>query len=181
MVGDIQEKTFNQQFTIPSELTLHSTSGGPRLKMFPISEFENLHKKTETFQNLTLDKDNNPLAHLHEDGYDIEIDFFPSEESITVFNLRGKQVLYNGRTRTLSCDNLSLQLDPVNGMISLRILIDRASIEIYGNKGVVYIPRFFVPEHQNRSYSATCTLGENVVQSLNIHQLKSIWESSESP
>ena len=52
---------FNQQMTVPSELTVHSTGAGPHLRMNPIWELETLRTRTHEWTDLTLKRSENPL------------------------------------------------------------------------------------------------------------------------
>jgi len=167
---------FNQQFTIPVELTLHSTDEGPRMRMNPVKELETLRAKTHEWKELTLKAGENPLAGIKGDLFDVEVEFKPAADTETVFDLRGEKVVYNAKDQTLSCGNLRTPLKPVKGAIYLRILLDRTSIEVFGNHGRVYIPRCILPKDDNRSLGASCGKGEVKASFLRVHELKSAWE-----
>jgi len=167
---------FNQQFTVPSLLTLHSTPKGPRLRMNPIEELETLRKKTCTWDDITLTPDANPLDDIKGDLYDIEIEFTPGAEARTIIDLRGEKVIYDAKARTLSSGNVRSPLEAVDGAINLRILLDRTSLEVFANDGRLYIPRCITPKDDNLSLSATCGKGRVKVRSLWVHELKSAWE-----
>ena len=93
---------FNQQMTLPSELTLHSTDEGPRLRMNPIKELEKLRTKTHKWKNIVLKAGENPLAELKGDLFDLEVEFEPREDSDTIFDMRGNTIQYNAKTQILS-------------------------------------------------------------------------------
>ena len=66
-------------------------------------------------------------------------------------------------------------LAPEDGMIRLRILLDRTSIEVFGNDGRLYMPLCLIPPDWNRSLAAYCANGEVKVHSLRVYELKSAW------
>ena len=167
---------FNQQMTIPLELSLRTTEKGPRLFMYPVREVETLRQKTHTWNNITLTSDTNPLAALQGKLYDIEVEFAPGTSSETVFDLRSVKVRYDAESRTLSCNNVKAPLKTTDGAIRLRILIDRSSIEVFGNDGRVYIPLCIMLPEDNLSYSAATSKGMSKVKFLRVHELKSIWK-----
>ncbi len=167
---------FNQQMTIPSELTLHSTDNGPRLRMNPIQELERLRIKTHKWVDVVLKAGENPLSGLESDLFDLEVEFEPSADSETIFDIRGFRIVYNSETQTLSSCGKPTKLIPVEGVIRLRILLDRASIEVYCNDGRVYIPHVVFPKENNLSLGATCSKGEVKAEYLRVHELKSSWE-----
>ena len=167
---------FNQQFTAPSELTLHSTQDGPRLRMNPIQELEILRTKTHEWTDVLVKVEENRLSEIKGDLFDLEVEFEPAEGSETVFDMRGTRVVYSSNTQTLSCGSLRSKLPPIDSVIRLRILLDRTSIEVYGNDGRVYIPSVVFPGVNNLSLKATCVQGEVKASFLRVHELKSSWE-----
>jgi len=167
---------FNQQMTLPVELTLHSTDKGPRMRMNPVKELETLRAQTHKWTDLTLKAGENPLAGIRGDLFDVEVEFEPAANTETIFDLRGEKVVYNAQSQTLSCGNVRTSLKSERGVIRLRILLDRTSIEVFGNDGRVYIPRCIIPRDDNRSLSASCRNGEVKVRFLRVHELKSAWE-----
>lgn len=174
--GQYPGMPFNQQMTFPSELTLHSTKDGPRLRMNPIEEIETLRTKTHEWNNIVLKESVNPLSGLKGDLFDVEVQFEPSDGSETIFDIRGIKFVYNCETQTLSSCGTPMKLKPINGVIRLRILLDRTSIEVYGNNGRRYLPLIAYPEEDNLSLIATCSKGQVKANYLRVHELKSIWE-----
>ncbi len=169
---------FNQQMTVPSELTLHSTEDGPRLRMNPIQELETLRTRTHEWTDVTLTRSDNPLSDIEGDLLDLEIEFEPTVGAETTVEMRGSSVVYDSEAQTLSSCGASAQLPPVNGLISLRILLDRTSIEVYGNDGRLHIPHVIFPEENDRSVRLTCSNGEVKATYLRVHELNSAWEDS---
>jgi len=174
--GSYPGMPFNQQMTVPVELTLHSTDKGPRMRINPIKELDTLRAKTHGWKDLPLKAGENPLAGIKGDLFDVEVEFEPAADTETIFDLRGEKVVYNARDKTLSCGNLRTPLAPEKGLIQLRIMLDRTSIEVFGNNGRVYIPRCIIPKDDNRSVSASCGNGEVKASFLRVHELKSAWE-----
>jgi sucrose-6-phosphate hydrolase SacC (GH32 family) len=66
-------------------------------------------------------------------------------------------------------------LHQMDGKINLRILVDRTSIEIFGNKGRVYMPMSVILDEADQSLAMSVTGGEARVASLEIYQMKGIW------
>jgi fructan beta-fructosidase len=209
--GQYPGMPFNQQMTIPVELTLHSTDEGPRLRMNPIKELESLRSKTHKWTDLVLGRaadsivpsplpaqrnsggegrvrggksssaarlkaGENPLAEIQGDLFDLEVEFQPPAGTQTIFDLRGHKVIYDAQTLTLSSGKLRAPLKPDNGTIHLRMLLDRTSIEVFGNQGRVYLPLCILPADDNRSLDASCDHGEVKADFLHVHELKSAWE-----
>ena len=166
----------NHQMTIPSELTLHSTKNGPRLRMNPIRELESLRTKTHEWTDVSLSSGEKPWRDLEGDLIDLEIEFEPLPGAVAVFTLRGNEVIYDSEAATLSsCDRQTI-LEPENSLIRLRILLDRTSVEVYGNDGSVYIPHVVFPSADDHSISAKCIKGQIKANYLRVHELTSSWK-----
>jgi sucrose-6-phosphate hydrolase SacC (GH32 family) len=178
--GQHHDMPFSQQMTLPSELTLHATQDGPRLRLNPITELETLRTHTEHWHDLELDSTTNPLSRLNGELYEIEIELTPGKKSRTEIHLRGIQICYNAETKELSCKDVTCILEPENGLICLQIFVDRASIEIYANHGRVYVPLIHAMPVDNRSYSISVTGGECHVHALQVHKLEAIWPPTTS-
>jgi sucrose-6-phosphate hydrolase SacC (GH32 family) len=56
------------------------------------------------------------------------------------------------------------------------MLLDRTSIEVFGNQGRVYLPLCVLPDDDNRSLTASCGHGEVRAGYLHVHELKTAWE-----
>lgn len=62
-----------------------------------------------------------------------------------------------------------------NQKISLRMLVDTASVEIFGNEGEVYMPIGVIFDKDNLSISLSTKGGEAIADSLDVYELESIW------
>ena len=118
----------------------------------------------------------NPLDEIQGDLFDLEVEFQPAAGTQTIFDLRGHKVVYDAQTQTLSSGQLRTPLKPENGTIHLRMLLDRTSIEVFGNQGRVYLPLCILPDDDNRSLTASCAHGDVKTNFLHVHELKSAWE-----
>jgi fructan beta-fructosidase len=95
------------------------------------------------------------------------------------FTVRGVPIVYDAGRRQLSCRGCAAPLAPAAGLhdggIRLEILVDRTSIEIYGNGGRVYMPVGVVPADANRSLEVFAHGGAAKAESLEVWQLRSAW------
>ena len=167
---------FNQCMLFPCELTLRSTGEGVRMFTKPVKEIELLHKKKHTWRNLTVKGGPNPLSAVKGELFDIRTEFEVGAAGRVVLNLRGSEAIYDVKTRQLSCRGRKATLKPIRGKVSLQILVDRTSIEIFGNDGRVYMPLGAVAQVNNRSLSLTSQGDPTKVASLEVHELRSAWQ-----
>jgi fructan beta-fructosidase len=174
---------FNQQFAIPRELTLKTTKEGIRLYGAPVREIENIHGEKQSWNNVTVKPEDNPLSELQGELYHIISEFMISENSDVEFgfNLRGFEIMYNTQNNMLTAhrptDNAvsEVKLLPENGKIRLEILLDRASIEVYANNGLIPMAFFYIPEDRNAKLSLVSNDGNIVLNSMDVYELESIW------
>ena len=173
--GFYPEMPFNQQMTVPSELSLDTTEEGPRLRMLPVAELETLRTTTHEWSDVLLNDHDNPLAAIDADLLDLETEFQVVDGAVTCLTLRGFRVSYDSAAGSLSCCGTVTNLPPLGGVVRLRILLDRASIEVYANDGRVYVPRVVIPEDDNRSIAMTCSTGTTTANYIRVHEMKSSW------
>ena len=142
----------------------------------------------------------NLFKDLHEDLYDINIVVEPGQSSSFEIGIRGATIHYDAVKKIISCGGPDVEnpilpfnrssdekpginftnnlgeapLAPENGRIQLRILVDRTTIEVFGNNGKIVITSCFMPEEENKSYSFTSN-GEIKVVHAEAHSLRSAW------
>lgn len=138
--SDFPDMPFSQQISIPCELTLRSTSTGPRIYRKPIREVETLHAKTTTHERLELGSAPVILAEQG-DLYRIRATpDIPKDGSVT-FTLRGIAVTLTDKTLASGGDSVEVP----SGVKSVDILLDRGSVEVFVNDGEVSFTRYALP------------------------------------
>jgi len=167
---------FNQCMLFPVSLTLRTTDDGVRMFAEPIAEIKNIHGKKYTWKNETLKLDQNLLAGPTGDLYHIRGTFKTDPTDKFSFNIRGTEVVYDARKEQIMCKDKSAKLQPEKGVITLEILVDRNSIEIFGNNGRVYMPMGGVLPEDNKTLELSAKVAEVKVDLLEIYELNSIWK-----
>ena len=92
-----------------------------------------------------------------------------------VFQFQGVTVTYNAASQQISCNGNTPSLPPLNGSVQLEIIVDRDTIEIFGNHGQLYMPLPAANSTGNSLISLTCAGGSANFSSLTVNKLKSIW------
>ena len=84
-------------------------------------------------------------------------------------------VVYDAAKQELVCHDRRNPLPPINGKVRLQVLVDRTSLEIFGNDGLLYMPMAgnFIPD--DHSLALTATDAAIRCDSLEVNELKSIW------
>jgi fructan beta-fructosidase len=167
---------FNQQMTVPVELTLRTTDDGPRLFAVPVKEIETLHERKQTWKELALPPGINPLAELKGELFDIRAELRPSAAEQVVFTLRGVPLVYDANKEQVMCQGKAAPLKVrKGGTVRLHILVDRGSIEVFGNEGQVALSAGVLMPVDNRTLALSAKGGAAKVETLTVHVLKSAW------
>jgi len=166
---------FNQQMSFPRELTLRATPAGPRLAMAPVREIEKIRGAKRIWKNAVLKADAPDLPLGQGELWDIEAALEPRSARAVGLRVRGVEIVYDGKARTLACLGKTAPLEPRDGRIDLRVLVDRTSIEIYAGGGLVTLCSCFLPDLADRSLGAFARGGEARIASLTRYELARAW------
>ncbi len=166
---------FNQMMLFPVCLILRTTEEGPRLFVEPIREIESLHQQEERWKNLTIHPGENPLAKCKGDLFHIRAELQVDQCTECGFMIRDVPVVYNAAKQELTCQGKTAPLKPVNGTIFLELLVDRTSIEIYGNRGRRYMPIGILLAEKPESLGIYVKEGKLQIRDLEVFELKSAW------
>ena len=166
---------FNQQMSFPCKLTLRTTSEGIRLHREPVVEIENIHTYTHAWSDLPLKPGEDPLAGLTGELFDIRADIALNGATAVGFNIRGQKVHYDVAAQALTFLERSGPLAPQNGKIRVQLLVDRISIEAFGNDGELSMTSYFLPDLDDADIGIYSEGGTATVASLKVHELKSSW------
>jgi fructan beta-fructosidase len=168
---------FNQMMGLPITLTLRTTEDGPRLFAQPVKEFNSLRSKSTRIKAQPLRPGGNPLAGLRGELLDLEAELAVGDAREVGFVLRGVKVSYDARKQELTCGDKKAALKAGNGKIRLRLLVDRTSLDIFGNDGRLYMPMGVLVPQDNRSLELYSQGGGARIESLRVSELESAWKS----
>jgi sucrose-6-phosphate hydrolase SacC (GH32 family) len=173
--GKFPDMPFNQQMSIPCELTLRTFDDGIRLCMAPVREIKKLRGASSSWKKAALKPGENPLSKLSGELFEIQAEIEPGSASQVGFNLRGNPLVYDVKEKSLSCKDKKVNVEPANGGIRLHILVDRTSIEIFPNEGRMPIFLCFPLDTDNTSLEVFARGGAAKIHKLKVWKLKSIW------
>jgi fructan beta-fructosidase len=172
---------FNQCMLFPCELTLRTTEDGVRMFAQPVREIEKLHQQIYRWTDETVRANNHsPLPDVLSDVagelFHIRGRFEVGAAGGMDLVIRGVPVAYDAEKQELSCADKKAPLKPRDGTIQLEVLMDRTSIEVFGNGGRVYMPIGVIPADNDRSLQLHARGGGARIQSLEVYRLRSAWE-----
>ncbi len=173
--GKYPAMPFNQQMNFPTELKLRSFPEGLRICRLPVSEIETLRDKEYTLEDKVLEPGKNLLAGISGDLFDISAEIEMKDATGIEIKALGETISYSAKDRKLSCLGRTANLSPVKGRIKLRILVDRTSVEVFGNDGMVVMTSCFLPSVDEAELSIQAQGGSARVVSMKVYKLKSAW------
>ena len=91
------------------------------------------------------------------------------------FVIFGVPVVYSVEEGKLLSGALEAPLKPQHGKIKLRLLVDRLSVEVFANDGRAYMPIRALQMDHERGIEIFTKGGKTAVSSLEVRELKSIW------
>ena len=167
-------RTWEGQMAFPCELTLHDSADGIRMRRQPIAAIESLHKKTRRWVSETVDSAELALG----EGSALDIRLIVEPKTADSFGIiaRGQEITYSVPDKAVRCLGASAPLAPIDGRIQLQILVDRASIEVFGNDGRISISSLFFPDREDQKLQFFSRGGAANIVELEVHWVESIWQ-----
>jgi len=173
------DSPFNQMMLTPTVLSLRTTADGIRLCREPVASLESL--RTETFKFPAGPLRGTPLlTELAGDAWDIEAVFRVGSIAFIIWDLGGDKFIYDAAERRLNGPGGSVGIPLVAERLRLRLLVDRTSIEVFGDCGQAY--GVFARTAPGAPAPLALSLGEAKsrdsgveIESLVVHALRSAW------
>jgi sucrose-6-phosphate hydrolase SacC (GH32 family) len=169
---------FNQQMGFPCEMKLRTFPEGLRICRLPVAEIKNVYGKHHTWKDQTLKPDENLLKDVAGGLYDIQLQVDPAGAKSFGIKCRGATVTYSAERAKLACLGKEAPMDAPNGKITLRILVDRTSLEVFANDGKVVMTSCFLPTPEMTGLECFAEGGNPKILSMTVDELKSAWPTS---
>jgi fructan beta-fructosidase len=168
---DFPGMPFNQQMTTPVELTLRTTPDGVRMFANPVKELEAIGTKEYGEKDLLA----KPVDYVIADKcdlLDVRAEIAVPDWGGFAFNLRGLKVTYDATKGEVRCAGQVIPLKPEEGKVRLHLLLDRGSLELFGNSGRVAASVSARPTTRSLVFTPTSPVK---IVSLEVRKLRSVW------
>jgi sucrose-6-phosphate hydrolase SacC (GH32 family) len=170
--GQYPGMPFNQQMTVPRVLTLRTTTDGIRLFIEPVEELKILRGREHRRADWVLNETPVALDGVAGELFDIEAVFELGQAETIGLDVRGHRIEYSVAGRELSALGRKAPLEPEDGRIVLRILVDRTSVEVFANEGRVQMANCFLPDDDQRDLKVFATGGPAKAASVAVWELR---------
>lgn len=204
---NVPTKPWRGMMAFPREVGLATTPEGVRLTQQPIDALQTLREPgaSTVLNNVTVAPGADPLdaLNLQHEVFELIARIDPQQSTSVGFQVReglgGEQttVLWDGVTDQLLMDRNNsgeqgfspnaggVHFAPLTtdaqGRITVRAIVDRGSIEVFGGGGEAVISNLIFPDSASRGISLVANGGPAVFETLEIHPLQSIWPTLPAP
>lgn len=180
--------------SVVRELTLSPTRGGLRLRQRPVAALETLrHEPFALKEGLVLSPGQDPLKGsgvggeclelmLRVDNIDakeigLRVRTGDSQQTLVGFDaLKGKMFVDRIRSGRDFHDAFGARHEaPMEGALSIRVLVDRSSVEVFGDEGLSVISDVIFPDAGSTGVEMYVNGGRAVVREFRAWKLKSAW------
>ncbi|MBM3263304.1 MAG: glycoside hydrolase family 32 protein [candidate division Zixibacteria bacterium] len=175
--GKFPAMPFTHQMSFPVELTLRRFPSGIQLCRLPAREIETLYAKTDRWTDLPLRPGADLIPHTDTELFDITLEIEPGTARNFGVELRGLALTYSVAEQTVEFKNHTAALASENGRVTLRLLIDRTSLEVFDARGALSMSFCFLPEAADYPLRFFAGGGEARILALTVNELRSIWEN----
>jgi fructan beta-fructosidase len=176
--GNFPNMPFNAGMDFPVQLTLRTTGSTPLIYVNPVDEVARLRTSTNSWPEQTFPSGVNVLSNMTGEAFELDAKFYPGASGQINFNLGGTPVTYASQSQQVDCEGITNALNPSNGAVELRFLVDRGFLEIYGNAGLLYMPMSINPVAGPQALSLSASGPGAVLESLKLYNLGSAWPSA---
>ncbi len=191
---DIPTSTWRGAFTIPRDLALKTTPEGIRLAQTPVPELEMLRGEHWSWEGVGITAVSPQLANISGSLFEINVEFPVSpnmkavrfgfrlrtgdDEQTTIGYATKEQKLFIDRTQSGLNDFSDAfsgvhvaSLPSIDGVVRLHIFVDRSSVEMFANDGLVTITDQIFPTGDGLQIELFSDGGDTAVNKLDIYQL----------
>ncbi|WP_440998506.1 glycoside hydrolase family 32 protein [Fodinibius sp. SL11] len=198
--GEIPTNPWRGAMTIPRKVGLMSTDEGPRLTQKTVDELNTIAGEAQQFENITISDGLFTDENLEGTTYKIEAEIQLNDAERVGFNLRkGDEeqtvVGYDVRAEELFVDRRNsgevsfhedfaaeIQTAPLRlnkNILTLEILVDRSSVEVFSGKGDRSITNRIFPSESSNGIEIFSEGGAAEVVNLGFRELQSTWSNSQ--
>ena len=128
------------------------------------------------WHDITLKPGDNLLHGLSGELWDIQAELELQDATAFGLRVRGEDIRYDVKAQTITNLGRTAPLKPdANKHVWIRVLVDRASMEVFGNGGQISMTSNFLPRQKEKGLAIFTEGGNTRIVSLSVHALRSAW------
>jgi fructan beta-fructosidase len=180
--------SFNQQMTVPVELDLVKDGDTLQLAAWPVSGLRWLREEEPAFEvepDAKTAVAKRTILGDNLDAFDADLTIDLKKATGFTLDLRGTKLTYDATKEALTCKDVTAPVKTKNGVLKLRVLVDRGSVEVFPNTldrhGIIEgsfaaLSVAALPDEKNRKLELTPVGGEIGLPWASVYRMKSAWE-----
>jgi fructan beta-fructosidase len=166
---------FNQQMVVPVSLSLRRDPDALRLVALPVAELAALAEAKDELQGTTL-RDGEAIERPLGEASEVNLVVDSDPTATLELRLRGVMLRYDAAKRELSCGEVTMPVVVASGPVTLRILQDRGSVEVFASEGRSAMSVAAIADAKDATIRVAVRGGGARVPTLSIATLRSSWE-----
>jgi levanase/fructan beta-fructosidase len=173
--GEYPDMPFTQQMTFPCELTLRTTPRGVRLCRLPVGEIAGLYLGEDVVRERTLKPGEELSVGGPGDCFDLEMELAMPADGVFALRIHDQEVVIaDGKVKGLGAE--APLLPDGDGRLTLRLLLDRTSLELFANSGELSMSSCFLPQQLETQVRCRSERSAARIRSLKLRPLASAWK-----
>jgi len=183
--GLYPEMPFNQQLSIPVELSLVGSGDDVILVRWPVHELHTLRKRSVHVEQQVITSGRPLVADTAARLLDVAFTVRRQEADALYVLIRGQYMMFDWASNKLSFEpsgtakmvtgRSSVPLPDVTSL-SVRLLIDTSSVEVFIDGGQISASFCFLPGGYINELELLSWSGEQIVEDFALHELESTWD-----
>jgi len=159
---------------IPQEMSIRSVNGKMKLCANPIDEIEKLYRNTKLYECFIINKEN---AFSHKvSGKACDVFMQIRDNSDFNISLYGMSINYVKEKQGIVCNEKVAPVEGKGGVITLRIIYDTISVEIFADEGSVYMGMAYIQDSMLNSLEINSE--ESEIKIINIREMECIYSET---
>lgn len=171
--GNLPGMPFNQSMTLPVEVSLQKTNLGYQLCYTPAQEIENCYADSINLEQISTQDLDQTFNNIEADLFDMTLRI--SIDQPIQFKIKGIELSWTPQKKYLECLGRKALLNTKCDTLNCRIIVDKTSIEIFTDNGLVYLPFGIIINSEEVPFSV---YNQSAIFDISFNYLKSVWEKS---
>lgn len=166
---------FSQIMNFPCDLSMITTDEGPRMCWRPVREIENLYQASTSYRDEVLTGDAEPIELARGQHFDLQVVIDVGESHEVEIDVCGISLVCDILGKQIKVLGCAAPLNLQDGKLNLRLLLDRISLEVFADAGLIYMPLAVVVASEKEMITMQARGGNAMVERFECHELRSIW------
>lgn len=166
---------FSQMMCFPCDLSLVSTPAGPRLRWAPVPEIACLQRASVRIEETKLTAGAEPMQVTAARLVDLRVVMTVGAAAEIALGLGSLELVIDVAARQLRFRQHTAPLALAEGRLTLRVLWDRISLEVFADDGLVYLPLAALAGEGPANIALRARGGDAMIEQLVCYELASIW------